>query len=394
MGSIEIAKGGDQLIVNAQNWKGSGDGIGPGTPSCYGDTGACGTNDLTSSLYFDDGGTYMVSGPSYLGGQGVWGRYVAPLYKTGSNYAYAFNNLTSAYDHSYVPATRTLRYWFREFAPLGGGVFVVWDRVKALSTSNTKVFRWQLSSAGTPVKNGNVVSNVLGSSAVFIVPVLPVSPAVNIIRNQYGGQNINWRAEITDSVSGTDLNALTVIYTTTATGGLPVTSALAAVDANHVGVQIADTTAKVAVFPVPVTAGSGGTYVPTTYTSVTFTTTHGGGGNYLIAGLTPGTYSVLKDSVALSGYSSVAVGPDGTLFFSSTAGSFSVVPQNSPPRASPCDLNGDGSVDIVDLQLAINQASGKAPCGNADLNGDGRCDVIDVQRVINAAIGGACRIGQ
>ena len=107
MGSIEIAKGGDQLIVNAQNWKGSGDGIGPGTPSCYGDTGACGTNDLTSSLYFDDGGTYMVSGPSYLGGQGVWGRYVAPLYKTGSNYAYAFNNLTSAYDHSYVPATRT-----------------------------------------------------------------------------------------------------------------------------------------------------------------------------------------------------------------------------------------------------------------------------------------------
>jgi hypothetical protein len=57
--------------------------------------------------------------------------------------------------------------------------------------------------------------------------------------------------------------------------------------------------------------------------------------------------------------------------------------------ASPCDLNSDGVVNILDLQLAVNQVLGLAPC-TADLDGEGRCDVVDVQRVIIAALGGPC----
>lgn len=59
----------------------------------------------------------------------------------------------------------------------------------------------------------------------------------------------------------------------------------------------------------------------------------------------------------------------------------------------PCDLNSDGVVNAVDVQLAINQVLGTAPCGSADVNRDGRCDAVDVQRVINASLGQACRIG-
>jgi hypothetical protein len=61
--------------------------------------------------------------------------------------------------------------------------------------------------------------------------------------------------------------------------------------------------------------------------------------------------------------------------------------------ASRCDLNGNGVVNIADVQLAVSQALGASTCGTADLNGNGLCNVIDVQRVINAALGQACNVG-
>jgi hypothetical protein len=56
---------------------------------------------------------------------------------------------------------------------------------------------------------------------------------------------------------------------------------------------------------------------------------------------------------------------------------------------SPCDVNGDGVTNVVDVQLEVNEAEGTALCTN-DINKDGQCNVIDVQRVINAALGGQC----
>jgi len=59
---------------------------------------------------------------------------------------------------------------------------------------------------------------------------------------------------------------------------------------------------------------------------------------------------------------------------------------------SPCDLNNDGIVNVLDVQLMVSQALGTAACTNK-LDGAATCDVIDVQRVVNAALGGACRQG-
>jgi len=59
---------------------------------------------------------------------------------------------------------------------------------------------------------------------------------------------------------------------------------------------------------------------------------------------------------------------------------------------SSCDLNSDGVVNVLDVQLMVSQAIGSAPC-TAKLDGGATCDVIDVQRVVNAALGGACRLG-
>jgi hypothetical protein len=72
---------------------------------------------------------------------------------------------------------------------------------------------------------------------------------------------------------------------------------------------------------------------------------------------------------------------------------YAIVPRGQQVSLSPCDLNKDGIVDVVDVQTAINQATGQAACGAADLTHDGLCNVVDVVRVINAALGGVCRVG-
>lgn len=61
-----------------------------------------------------------------------------------------------------------------------------------------------------------------------------------------------------------------------------------------------------------------------------------------------------------------------------------VVSGDSPPE----DIDGDGRVNAVDVQLVINAALG-LDVGelDADVNGSGSANAVDVQLVINAALG-------
>jgi len=59
-----------------------------------------------------------------------------------------------------------------------------------------------------------------------------------------------------------------------------------------------------------------------------------------------------------------------------------------PPAFHPADINQDGTVNAVDVQLVINAALGLSIVPyNADINGDGTVNAVDVQQVINAALG-------
>ena len=56
--------------------------------------------------------------------------------------------------------------------------------------------------------------------------------------------------------------------------------------------------------------------------------------------------------------------------------------------ALPGDANGDGQVDISDVNSVINQMLGKEPMIPAcDMNGDGKIDISDVNAVINKMLG-------
>ncbi|MCP4106966.1 MAG: hypothetical protein GY749_15750 [Desulfobacteraceae bacterium] len=50
------------------------------------------------------------------------------------------------------------------------------------------------------------------------------------------------------------------------------------------------------------------------------------------------------------------------------------------------DMNGDGSINILDLQLLINCILGKADCDGGDLNGDGKSNILDLQKLINKIV--------
>jgi hypothetical protein len=52
---------------------------------------------------------------------------------------------------------------------------------------------------------------------------------------------------------------------------------------------------------------------------------------------------------------------------------------------SRCDLNGDGSVNVTDIQMALNQALGIQACSFS-----GGCGIVSLQAVIIAASGGKC----
>lgn len=55
--------------------------------------------------------------------------------------------------------------------------------------------------------------------------------------------------------------------------------------------------------------------------------------------------------------------------------------------AVPMDLNLDGRIDVLDVQLAVNVFLGteNSPgvMDRADVNGDGKVDVLDVQSIVN-----------
>lgn len=132
-----------------------------------------------------------------------------------------------------------------------------------------------------------------------------------------------------------------------------------------------------------------------TLTCSTLTTGTGPG----TSGTTNGTYGRMAYSDALDAVVLIpGFNEDAFVYSLGTAdpgGSGFVSPPPPPPpsKFSSCDLNQDGVVNGVDYQIAVNQATGVAPCTNAALQGNGQCNVIDVQRVAVAARGGACLLG-
>jgi hypothetical protein len=60
---------------------------------------------------------------------------------------------------------------------------------------------------------------------------------------------------------------------------------------------------------------------------------------------------------------------------------------------NPCDLNGDGKVNALDIQTIINACVDSSTDSKFDINKDGKVNALDIQEVINAAAAAARKLG-
>jgi hypothetical protein len=73
----------------------------------------------------------------------------------------------------------------------------------------------------------------------------------------------------------------------------------------------------------------------------------------------------------------------------SAAVSLLLLPVLGRAQTNACDLNQDGSVNIVDVNLITGMVLGTQAC-TVNITGAGVCNVVTVQRVVNAALGQPC----
>lgn len=60
-------------------------------------------------------------------------------------------------------------------------------------------------------------------------------------------------------------------------------------------------------------------------------------------------------------------------------------------QSNACDVNNDGVVNVIDVQLTTNMYLGTVPC-TANIAGPGVCTPQVVQTVVNTALGGTCSL--
>ena len=101
------------------------------------------------------------------------------------------------------------------------------------------------------------------------------------------------------------------------------------------------------------------------------------------ASLTPSPTSTPSVTPSLTPSLTASVTPTGTDV---------VEIATATPTPRPADLNGDGQVNVLDVQLAVNVFLGTqtdpALVSRADINGDGTVNVLDVQAIANIVLTG------
>jgi len=347
-GNIEIQRGSDYILPSAGDWHGCNGYLTDGI--CPANDGAAG---YFNTFFFYDNGESVNGGPcyaGYYGCQGSWAPYnnPAPITTANANYVYSEGQLSSAYHGKLpgltphpLPANVTMLYYIRGWVSAGDGTFVVWDRAQAKKRMNDGSnyignIRWHFG-LGTPVVSNGVISNTVGSSKLFIKPLLPsgATPTINIcdvdinsVMHPYGsggpwpctgaaGRMMS-RAEVSDPTPSPNLNVLTVLYATSSGGVLPATSAIAT-DTNFMGVLVADTTPKVVVVGKGVSGTSSyPNYAATQYSSVTYTTNYSGTAKHIITNLLPNTaWTAQRGGIQIA---SGITDASGTVYFTDSVG--------------------------------------------------------------------------
>lgn len=315
----------DPVNLDFVNWIEVGGGILPGA--------GCSIPDCpvqVKGLNCDSADTQLITVPKWGGG--------TPSGDSTSRYAYALVDATQAYCSS-LGLTRGWRHW----AHLKVGPDYIVEFVDFASSSGTSYlerFHYFLNniSEGTAISsstgnNGGTFTNTqTAASARLLTSVLPLT-SNTVMTSHYGNgptygagssSLLTACAEDSGSPGSCDLAATSANWlvvhkpSTSPTDTMPTLTQ--PTTANFATVQIADGTT-----PKLVSFATGGT----TYSSWSGTSTFSGTGQYLIAGITAGSYTVTVGGTPVSGSPVTAAANDNTLYFE--GGSGAVVVSSAAP---------------------------------------------------------------
>ncbi len=99
--------------------------------------------------------------------------------------------------------------------------------------------------------------------------------------------------------------------------------------------------------------------------------------------------SLVTDNYGVASVAATANNVAGSYTVTVKAGSLSANFSLTNTTFSPCDVNQDTKVDLLDVQKMINEALGTIQAAN-DLNNDGVLNVVDIQIAIDAVLGLGC----
>jgi uncharacterized repeat protein (TIGR01451 family) len=165
------------------------------------------------------------------------------------------------------------------------------------------------------------------------------------------------------------------------------------------GSAIATTSDSTTIIPAPVLAATSGTVTLTDTLPSGLTATAISGGTDWSCALSTlictrsevlpagGSYQAVTVTVTVAAGASALLTNKASVWGGSSATTANA--NDSTTIVSSCDINGDGTANVSDIQKVINEALGVALAVH-DLNGDGVINVVDVQKVITAALTLSC----
>jgi len=271
-GHLDLQRGSDYFLVNANQWKGpAGDG------SIAGATTFNSVSKYGNTLFHYDGG-YTFTGGGYEGGQSWWGNdgdaRVGEV-NTTAGFGYASAELKSAYYMSSgdQPAPKSpipgfpITSFIRSAVMAGTGVVIVYDYVQRSSGSYDDRFFWHINQQASVSLAGTTVTAALGSSKMFLKALLPGngSPTVTLGRDYDSvddtGTPITYRVAVGDPSPAALLVGLHAFYLgASGLSSMPTTSLITG-DTMYGASVVDGSTTWVAMFSKDQTPQTGVTYV-------------------------------------------------------------------------------------------------------------------------------------
>ncbi len=227
-----------------------------------------------------------------------------------------------SYDDVALSSGNQIQAWWHYFVSGANGTNAVSVNTSAKTVSDTLAGNQaELLTTFLPVAGTNTVALLSNGTNANTVDTY-TCPSTNGTSCNNSATSGEWMAVHLPSASASATMPTLTQLTVTASGG------------NAAAVQIADSTGpKVAVFARQAAL----------LTTASFTTTHSGTAQYLIAGLQAGSYSVTVNGSAISGSPFTVAANDNSLYFESTAGPIQVTQSGTtgtPPAGGQAPVIG------------------------------------------------------